>query len=91
AFPPDQARRLASKLEIHFTPKHGSWLNIAEIELRVLNVQCMNRRIADADYLHSQIHACINQRNASDASVRWQFQTDDARTHLRHLYPRFQS
>lgn len=91
AFPPEEARRIAEKLEIHYTPKHGSWLNIAEIELRVLTVQCLNRRIADAATLRREVHAWEAHRNASDARVDWQFTSDDARIHLKQLYPRFQA
>lgn len=91
AFPPDEARRIAEKIEIHYTPKHGSWLNIAEIELRALNGQCMNRRICNIDTLRRETQAWEIQRNSSDASVDWQFTTDDARIHLRHLYPRIQT
>ena len=91
AFPPEEARRIAAKLEIHYTPKHGSWLNIAEIELRVLTVQCLNRRIPDAGMLCRQVDAWETRRNASDARVDWQFTSDDARIHLKRLYPRFQA
>lgn len=91
AFPPEEARRIAQKLEIHYTPKHGSWLNIAEIELRVLTVQCLNRRIGDAAMLRREVHAWEAQRNASDARVDWQFTSEDARIHLKQLYPRFQA
>jgi DDE superfamily endonuclease len=91
AFPPEEARRIAAKLEIHYTPKHGSWLNIAEIELRALTGQCMNRRIADPVKLCAEVHAWMRQRNASGARVDWQYKSNDARTHLKHLYPRFQS
>lgn len=91
AFPPEEARRIAQKFEIHYTPKHGSWLNIAEIELRVLTVQCLNRRIGDAAMLRREAHAWEAQRNASDARVDWQFTSGDARIHLKQLYPRFQA
>jgi len=91
AFPPEEARRIAQKLEIHYTPKHGSWLNIAEIELRVLTVQCLNRRIGDAAMLRREVHAWEAQRNASVARVDWQFTSADARIHLKQLYPRFQA
>ena len=90
AFPPQEARRIAAKLEIHHTPKHGSWLNIAEIELRVLTGQCMNRRISDQAKLRTEVHAWMHQRNASGALVDWQFKAKDARIHLKHLYPRLQ-
>jgi hypothetical protein len=90
AFPPEEARRIATKLEIHHTPKHGSWLNIAEIELRALTGQCMNRRIPDQAKLRSEVRAWMHQRNASGARVDWQFKANDARIHLKHLYPRLQ-
>lgn len=91
AFPPDEARRIAAKLEIHHTPKHGSWLNVAEIELRVLTVQCLNRRISDVTTLRHEIHAWETARNGSGARVDWQFTSEDARIHLKRLYPRFQA
>lgn len=91
AFPPEEARRIAAKLELHYTPKHGSWLNIAEIELRVLAVQCLNRRIPDAGTLSREAAAWEARRNASDARVDWQFTSNDARTHLKRLYPRFEA
>lgn len=91
AFAPEEARRIAAKLEIHYTPKHGSWLNIAEIELRVLTVQCLNRRIPDPSTLRREVHAWEKQRNASGARVDWHFTSGDARVHLKRLYPRFQA
>jgi hypothetical protein len=91
AFPPEEARRIAEKLEIHYTPKHGSWLNIAEIELRVLTVQCLKRRIPNVEILRREVQAWEAERNASDAEVDWQFTSDDARIHLKQLYPRFQA
>jgi DDE superfamily endonuclease len=90
AFPPEEARRIAAKIEIHYTPKHGSWLNIAEIELRALTGQCMNRRIPDEAKLRTEVRAWMHQRNASGARVDWQFKSKDARIHLKHLYPRLQ-
>ena len=90
-FPPEEARRIAEKLEIHYTPKHGSWLNVAEIELRVLTVQCLNRRIADSETLRREVRAWEASRNASDATVDWQFTADDARVHLKQLYPRIKA
>jgi hypothetical protein len=91
AFQPEEARRIAEKLELHYTPKHGSWLNVAEIELRVLTVQCLNRRIPDAAALCREVHAWEADRNASGARVDWQFKSDDARIQLKHLYPRLQA
>jgi hypothetical protein len=87
AFPPREARRLLERLEIHYTPKHGSWLNIAEIELRVLTGQCLNRRISDKKTLEREICQWQNQRNFRNAKVNWQFTTDDARLKLKRLYP----
>lgn len=90
AFPPEQARRIADKLEIHHTPKHGSWLNVAEIELSVLARQCLDRRIATADELRREVTAWEEPRNDRAAEVRWRFTTADARIKLRHLYPTLQ-
>jgi hypothetical protein len=90
-FPPEEARRIAEKLEIHYTPKHGSWLNMAEIELRVLTIQCLNRRIADSDKLRREVRVWQTSRNASSATVDWQFTADDARIHLKQLYPRIKA
>jgi len=87
AFPPEEAKRLADRLEIHHTPKHGSWLNMAEIELSALGRRCLSRRIARADTLQRQIAAWETERNASTTRVQWQFTTQDARTKLRSLYP----
>ena len=87
AFPPKQAQRLAQRIEIHHTPKHGSWLNMAEIELSALGRQCLSRRIARADTLQRQITAWEERRNSCPARVQWQFTTADARIKLRSLYP----
>jgi len=87
AFPPDQARRIAEKLEIHYTPKHGSWLNMAEIELSVLSRQCLNRRIASLEKLKLEVSAWEQERNERQAVVKWQFTTADARIKLHRLYP----
>lgn len=89
AFPPEIALKLAKRLEIHYTPKHGSWLNIAEIELSVLSGQCLNRRIATIDSLRSELMAWETTRNDNQKSVDWQFTTDDARIKLKRLYPQF--
>jgi len=86
-FEPAKARALARRLEIHFTPKHGSWLNIAEIELSALTRQCLNRRIPDLDLLNEELAAWEVATNANQRQVNWQFTTDDARIKLRHLYP----
>jgi hypothetical protein len=87
AFEPAEARRLAKKLEIHFTPKHGSWLNMAEIELSILSRQCLDRRIADIAVLTTEVAAWEARHNADPAPVRWRFTTDDARIKLCRLYP----
>jgi hypothetical protein len=87
AFPPAEARRLAEKVEIHYTPKHGSWLNMAEIELSVLSRQCLNRRIPDQPTLIHEVAAWEAQRNAEATSVNWHFTTADARIKLKRLYP----
>ena len=86
-FSPEEARRLLNRLEIHYTPKHGSWLNIAEIELRVLSGQCLNRRIPDRQTLQNEVAAWQNQRNFQQAKVDWRFSNDDARIKLKKLYP----
>jgi DDE superfamily endonuclease len=87
AFPPAEAKRLWDKLEVHHTPKHGSWLNIAEIELSVLERQCLDRRIPDQSTLMAEVAAWVADRNAEAATIDWQFTTADARTKLKHLYP----
>jgi len=89
ALPAPEARRLTERLEIHYTPKHGSWLNIAECELSVLGRQCLARRIGDAQYLAEEAAAWERDRNQRAARVNWQFTTDDARVKLRRLYPEF--
>ncbi len=86
-FEPAMARRLAEKLEIHYTPKHGSWLNMAEIELSVLSRQCMGNYFEDANQLVKQIEAWERKRNDEKTSIDWQFTTADARVKLRKLYP----
>jgi hypothetical protein len=87
AYPPAEARRLAERFEFHYTPKHGSWLNMAEIELSVLSRQCLDRRIPDAPMLVAEVAAWVAQRNAAGATIDWQFTTADARIKLKHLYP----
>lgn len=87
AFEPAKARTLAKRLEIHHTPKHGSWLNIAEIELSALTRQCLDRRIEDLDVLNTELTAWQNTVNSEQRQVNWHFTTSDARTRLRHLYP----
>ena len=87
AFEPAEAFALAQRLEIHHTPKHGSWLNIAEIELSALTRQCLDRRISDLDVLNTELAAWQHATNADQRQVDWQFTTEDARIKLRHLYP----
>lgn len=87
AFDPAKAFALAQRLEIHHTPRHGSWLNIAEIELSALTRQCLDRRIADLDILNRELTAWQNTVNANQRQVNWQFTTNNARTKLKHLYP----
>jgi hypothetical protein len=88
AFEPAEAFALAQRLEIHHTPKHGSWLNIAEIELSALTRQCLDRRISDLDVLNTELAAWQAATNADQRQVDWQFTTEDARIRLRHLYPK---
>ena len=87
AFPPAEARRLVEKLEIHYTPKHGSWLNIAEIELSILARQCLGRRIASKEELAAEVAAWQRRRNKAHGTVDWQFTTQNARVKLKRLYP----
>jgi hypothetical protein len=87
AFPPEQARRIAEKLEWHYTPKHGSWLNMAEIELSVLHRQCLDRRIESAQEMARQVDAWQEDRNEREVGVQWRFTTTDARIKLHKLYP----
>jgi len=89
-FPPAEAWRLAQRLEIHFTPKHGSWLDIAEIELSVLTKQCLDRRIPDIPKLQRETAAWADRRNAEQTGVDWQFTTSKARIKLKRLYPQIQ-
>jgi DDE superfamily endonuclease len=90
AFAPAEAKRIADKLEIHYTPKHGSWLDIAEIELSALARQCLDRRIPDWETLTTEVAAWEQERNADQATVHWHFTTADARVRLKHLYPSIQ-
>jgi hypothetical protein len=91
AFPPEEAKRILDKLEFHYPPKHGSWLNMAEIELSVLNRQCLNRRIPDRDALKLEITAWEEERNQKSSSVNWRFTTADSRIKLKRLYPSIQT
>ena len=87
AFTPAEARRILDKLEFHYTPKHGSWLNMAEIELSVLNRQCLDRRISDKNILTKEVAAWEQRRNQNSSPVDWRFTTEDARIKLKRLYP----
>jgi DDE superfamily endonuclease len=91
AFPPAEAKRLADKLEIHYTPKHGSWLNMAEIELSALQRQCLDRRLGDRATLEREVTAWVKTRNDPAASIDWRFTTADARIKLKRLYPVIQA
>ena len=86
-FPPEEARRILSKLEFHYTPKHGSWLNMVEIELSVLSRQCLNRRIPNQETMKRETAAWEQQRNEQKATVNWRFTNQDARVKLERLYP----
>ena len=87
AFEPAEARRLLERLEIHYTPKHGSWLDVAEIELSVFTKQCLARRIDNIDTLRREAKAWADDRNAAQTGVVWQFTNEQARVKLKHLYP----
>jgi len=86
-FPPAEARRILDRLEIHYTPKHGSWLNMAESELSILSRQCLDRRIADPAFLAREVATWAARRNSAQATMDWRFTTADARIKLVHLYP----
>lgn len=90
AFEPKEAKRLAEKLEIHYTPKHGSWLNMAEIELSVLSRQCLDRRVPDFEALRAEVQAWQDRRDAMGGKIDWRFRTEDARIKLKRLYPLLQ-
>jgi hypothetical protein len=90
AFPPAEAKRLADKLEIHHTPKHGSWLNMAELELSVLQRQCLRQRLPDRAATEREVMAWVRRRNDHTKRIDWQFTTADARIKLRRLYPAFE-
>jgi hypothetical protein len=87
AFEPAEALRLLKRLEFHYTPKHGSWLNMAEIEIGVMNQQCLDRRLDDQNVVANEVAAWETQRNAEEAKVRWRFTVADARVKLKKLYP----
>lgn len=86
-FPAAEARRIASRLEFHYTPKHGSWLNMAELELAALSIQCLGRRIPDPDALKTEVAAWEQERNRDRVCIHWRFTTPQARTRLDRLYP----
>ena len=88
-FPPEEARRLCERFEFHYTPKHGSWLNMAEIEFSALARQCLNRRIPNSDCLNREVRAWSMRRNEKSATINWRFTNMDARIKLKHLYPHF--
>jgi transposase len=90
AFAPAEARRLIERLEVHYTPKHGSWLNMAETELSILSTQCLDRRIGEAEELRAEVTAWEHSRNSAKCRVDWQFTTADARVKLKRLYPSIQ-
>jgi hypothetical protein len=85
-FAPEEARRLTRRLEFHYTPKHGSWLNMAEVELAVLSGQCLKRRLGDMESLRREVDAWQSERNRRQAKIKWQFTIVDARVKLHHLY-----
>jgi hypothetical protein len=87
AFPAPEAKRILDRLEFHYTPKHGSWLNMAEIEFGILQRQCLNRRIPDQQTLRDEVAAWQDRRNSEAVEVNWRFTTDDARIKLKRLYP----
>ncbi len=87
AFAPEEARRILKRLEFHFTPKHGSWLNMAEIELSVLTKQCLDRRVPDQESVGREVAAWVRERNARAATVTWRFTSASARKKLQRLYP----
>lgn len=91
AFPPAEAARIARKLEIHYTPKHGSWLNMAESELSILARQCLDARIPDLEHLRREVTAWQNERNRHGSRMNWRFKTEDARIRLGRLYPSFEA
>jgi DDE superfamily endonuclease len=86
-FPPAEARRILDRLDLHYTPKHGSWLNMAETELSVLGRQCLDRRIPDHARLTEEVAAWQARRNRAEVTLHWRFTTADARIKLKHLYP----
>lgn len=89
AFRPEEAKRILGRLEIHYTPKHGSWLNMAEMELSILGRQCLSRRIPDQQTLRHEVAAWEKSRNETRSTIDWRFTTADARIKLKKLYPSF--
>lgn len=89
-FAPEEAKRLMDKIDFIFTPKHGSWLNMAEIELNVLQKQCLNRRIGDMETVKSEVNSWMEDRNNKDAKINWRFDEDEARIKLKRLYPSYE-
>lgn len=87
AFPPEEARRIAKKLEVHYTPKHGSWLDIAEIAINIMTRECLGRRIPDIDILRKELRSWNDDYNSDTSPVNWQFKTSDLRIKLKKLYP----
>ena len=90
ALEPAEAKRIADKLEIHYTPKHGSWLNMAEIEMSVMSRQCLSERMGNIEHLAGKVSAWAEKRNAKEVKVDWRFTTEDARIKLKKLYPSLQ-
>jgi transposase len=88
AFEPETALRLAQRFEIHYTPKHGSWLNMAELEIGVMSRQCLGRRIPSIEKMAGEVQSWVTRRNNNKTAVHWQFTAADARIKLRHLYPK---
>ncbi len=86
-FPAAEARRIARRMQFHYTPKHGSWLNMAEIEFSVLSRSCLKQRLPDEETLRREVQALVGERNAARAIINWRFNTQDARTKLHRLYP----
>lgn len=87
AFPPAEARRLLKRLEFHYTPKHGSWLNMAELEISVLSRQCLKRRLGEMETLEKEVRSWQDRRNQIGTTTKWRFTVNDARRNLPHLYP----
>ena len=90
-FPPEEARRILRKLEFHYTPKHGSWLNMAEIEISIIERGCLSRPVGDVPILHHRVAALEAERNAQRRTIHWQFSVLDARLKLHALYPGLQT